>query len=138
MKTLEIPRIALNDGTTIPQLAAKVSAELSGRGFAVVGQPADAATSNYVHTVIEYGSKAEQAAVNTLKQQIPGATVKLASSVTAGTLQLILGSRFRALAAPTKPLGTISGSFNASSHCRNSSFFGANLAKPAGKVRCAC
>ena len=131
-------KVTVLNGTTIPQLAAKVSTELSGRGFAIVGQPADAATSNYVHTVIEYGSKAEQAAVNALKQQIPGATVKLASSVTAGTLQLILGSRFRALAAPTKPLGTISGSFNASSHCRNSSFFGANLAKPSGKVRCAC
>ena len=88
-------KVTVLNGTTIPQLAAKVSAELAGRGFAVVGQPADAPTSNYVHTVIEYGSKADQAALDTLRQQIPGATVKLVPSVAAGTLTLILGTRFR-------------------------------------------
>ena len=131
-------QVTVLNGTAIPQLAAKVSAELSGRGFAIAGQPADAATSNYVHTVIEYGSTADQAALDTLRQQIPGATVQLVPGVAAGTLQLILGTRFRALAAQSKPLGTISGSFKASSHCRNNAFFGPNLAKPSGKVRCAC
>lgn len=131
-------KVTVLNGTAIPQLAAKVSAELSGRGFALVGPPADAATSNYVHTVIEYGSTADQAALDTLRQQIPGATVQLVPGVAAGTLQLILGTRFRALAAQSKPLGKISGSFKASSHCRNSAFFGPNLAKPSGKVRCAC
>ena len=130
--------VTVLNGTTIPQLAAKVSTELAGRGFAIAGPPADATTSNYVHSVIEYGSKADLAAVDTLRQQIPGATVKLVPGVAAGTLQLILGTRFRALAAQSKPLGTISGSFSASSHCRNSAFFGPNLAKPSGKVRCAC
>jgi hypothetical protein len=76
--------------------------------------------------------------VDTLRQQIPGASVKLVPSVPAGTLQLILGTRFRALTAQNKPLGAISGSFTASSHCRNGAFFGPNLAKPSGKVRCAC
>ena len=130
--------VTVLNGTTIPQLAAKVSAELAGRGFVIAGLPADAATSNYVQSAIEYGSKADLAAVDTLKQQIPGASVKLVPGVAAGTLQLILGTRFRALAAQSKPLGTISGSFKASSHCRNSAFFGPNLAKPSGKVQCAC
>ncbi len=131
-------KVTVLNGTSIPQLAAKVSAELSGRGFGIVGQPADAATSNYVHTVIEYGSKADRAAVDTLREQIPQATAKLVPGMAAGTLQLIVGSSFHALAAQSKPLGTISGSFKASSHCRNNAFFGPNLAKPSGKVRCAC
>jgi hypothetical protein len=130
--------VTVLNGTTIPQLAAKVSTELAGRGFAIAGTPADAATSNYVHSVIEYGSKADLAAVDTLKRQIPGASVQLVPSLAAGTLQLILGTSFRALAAQSKPLGTIAGSFKASSHCRNGAFFGPNLAKPSGKVRCAC
>jgi LCP family protein required for cell wall assembly len=130
--------VTVLNGTTIPQFAAKVSAELAGRGFAIAGPPANAVTSNYVQSVIEYGSKADLAAVDTLRQQVPGASVRLVPGVAAGTLQLILGTRFRALAPQSKPLGTISGSFRASSHCRNSAFFGPNLAKPSGKVRCAC
>jgi len=131
-------KVTVLNGTTVAQLAAKVAADLAGRGFTIVGHPANAVTSNYVRSVIEYGSAAEHPAVDTLRQQFPNATVKLVPGLTPGRLQLILGSSFHALAAPGKPLGSISGGFKASSHCRNSAFFGPNLAKPSGKVRCAC
>jgi LCP family protein required for cell wall assembly len=131
-------KVTVLNGTTISQLAAKVATDLAGRGFTIVGQPGNAASSNYVQSVIEYGSAAENPAVNTLRQQFPGATVKHVSSLTSGTLHLILGTSFRSLARQSKPLGSISGSFKASSPCRNNAFFGPNLNKPAGKVSCAC
>ena len=130
--------VSVLNGTTTSQLAAKVATDLAGRGFTIVGQPANAATPDYVQSVIEYGSAAEQSAVDTLREQFPGATVKLVPGLSPGDLRLILGTSFHALASQTKPLGSISGSFKASSHCRNSAFFGPNLAKPSGKVRCAC
>jgi LCP family protein required for cell wall assembly len=131
-------RVSVLNGTTIAELAAKVAAGLAGRGFTIVGQPSNATASTYVQSVIEYGSAAEQPAVDTLREQFPHATVKLVAGLKPGDLQLILGTSFHALAARSKPLGSISGSFKASSHCRNGAFFGPNLAKPSGKVRCAC
>jgi hypothetical protein len=131
-------KVTVLNGTTISQLATKVATGLQARGFTIVGPPADAATSNYVQSVIEYGSAAEHPAVDTLREQFPSATVKLVPGMTPGRLDLILGSTFRALPAQSKPLGSISGGFKASSHCRNGAFFGPNLAKPSGKVRCAC
>ncbi len=131
-------KVTVLNGTTVSQLAAKVAADLAGRGFTIVGQPANAVSSNYVRSVIEYGSAAEHRAVDTLRQQFPNATVKLVPGLAPGRLRLILGSSFHALAAPGKPLGSISGGFKASSHCRNGAFFGPNLVKPSGKVRCAC
>jgi LCP family protein required for cell wall assembly len=131
-------KVAVLNGTSISQLASKVATDLAGRGFTIVGQPGNAATSTYVQSVIEYGSAAEHPAVATLRQQFPNATVKQVTGLSPGTLQLILGTSFHALAAQSKPLGSISGSFKASSPCRNGAFFGPNLTKPSGKIRCAC
>ncbi|HEX5191023.1 MAG TPA: LytR C-terminal domain-containing protein, partial [Streptosporangiaceae bacterium] len=132
-------KVTVLNGTTIAQLAAKVAAGLADRGFTIAGPPADAATSNYVRSVIEYGSAAEHPAVDTLREQFQNATVKLVPGLTPGRLRLIVGTSFHALAArSSKPLGSISGGFKASSHCRNGAFFGPNLAKPSGKLRCAC
>jgi LCP family protein required for cell wall assembly len=131
-------KVSVLNGTTTSQLAAKVATDLASRGFTIVGQPSNAAASNYVQSVIEYGSAAEHPAVDTLREQFPNATVKLVPGLAPGDLQLILGTSFRALPSQSKPLGSISGSFKASSHCRNAAFFGPNLAKPSGKVRCAC
>ncbi len=131
-------KVTVLNGTSISQLASKVAAGLAGRGFTIVGQPGNAASSNYVQSVIEYGSAALHPAVDTLHQQFPNATVKLVPGLTPGRLQLILGSSFHALAPQNKPLGSIAGSFKASSHCRNGAFFGPNLAKPSAKTSCAC
>jgi LCP family protein required for cell wall assembly len=131
-------KVTVLNGTSISQLAAKAATDLAGRGFTIIGQPANAASSDHVQSVIEYGSVAENPAVNTLRQQFPSATVKQVPGLTSGTLQLILGTSFHSLAPQSKPLGSIAGSFKASSNCRNKAFFGPNLNKPAGKVTCAC
>jgi len=131
-------RVTVLNGTATSRLAAKVAAGLAGRGFTIVGQPGNAASSDYVQSVIEYASAAEHAAVDTLRQLFPNATVKHVPALTSGTLHLILGTSFHSLARQSKPLGSISGSFKASSPCRNNAFFGPNLNKPAGKVNCAC
>ncbi|MGN6793450.1 MAG: LCP family protein [Streptosporangiaceae bacterium] len=131
-------KVAVLNGTSISQLASKVAAGLAERGFTIVGQPGNAASPDYVQSVIEYGSLAQHPAIDTLREQLPGASVKQVPGLTPGTLQLILGTSFRSLASQTKPLGSISGSFKANSNCRNGAFFGPNLAKPSGRVGCAC
>jgi hypothetical protein len=131
-------KVTVLNGTTTSGLAAKVGTELAGRGYTVVGAPGNAARSDYATSVIEYGSAADRAAADTLAQQISPVRVALVPGVGAGPVQLILGSSFTALTAPAQPLGSISGSFTATSGCRNSAFFGANLPAPTGRLSCAC
>jgi len=140
-------KVSVLNGTTISQLAANVAASLAGSGFKIVGQPSDATRSNYAHTLIEYGSLAENPAVNTLRALLPAAQIKLVPGLAAGQLQLILGASAHSVASQSsqtshsshnQPLGTMAGSFNASSSCRNNAFFGPNLKRPSGNVRCAC
>jgi hypothetical protein len=139
--------VTVLNGTLTNGLAAGAAAQLTSRGFTVVGQPADAATSDYTQSVIQYGQASDRAAAETLASQIAGAEVQQATGVTPGTVRLILGSTFTSVAAAgsvkskpatDKPLGTIAGSYKASSPCRNSAFFGPNLPKPSGRVSCAC
>jgi LCP family protein required for cell wall assembly len=92
-------RVEVLNGTTVSQLAATTAASLTERGFQVVGVPGDATSSGYASTVIEYPAAADLAAARTLAAQLPGATLRRAPTVAAGTLQLILGSRFSTLAA---------------------------------------
>ncbi len=129
------------NGTLLQGLAAKAAGELTTAGFTVVGQPGNAATTDYAHSVVEYGAKADKAAAKTLAAEIPAATVQLTSGLPTGGVTLILGSDFAGLnakAAASKPLGNLSGSFKANAPCRNSAFFGPNLPKPTGRVSCAC
>jgi LCP family protein required for cell wall assembly len=140
-------KVTVLNGTLIGGLAAGAASQLTSRGFVIIGQPADAATTGYVESIIEYSQPADRAAALTLAKQVSGAQVKLAPGVSAGTVTLILGSAFTSLATSaaakakgtaSKPLGTIAGSYKASSSCRNSSFFGPNLPKPTSKVSCTC
>jgi len=45
-------QVTVLNGTTISRLAAKVATGLAGRGFTIVGPPSDAATPDYVQSVI--------------------------------------------------------------------------------------
>ena len=58
----------------------------------------NAASFAYTKSVIEYASAADLAAVNTLKQQLTNVTTLQDSSLTPGTVELILGSDFTGLA----------------------------------------
>jgi LCP family protein required for cell wall assembly len=85
-------------------LATKTGQSLTAAGFDVVGL-ADAASSSYTKSVIEYASTADMAQVNTLKQVVPDVIVQQNASLTPGTIELIVGSTFTGLisSATTAP-----------------------------------
>lgn len=149
-------RVKVLNGSPVGQ-AAQVAAELASRGFHVVGT-GNAARLTHVRTVIEYGTITDLPAAGTLKKQFTSAAVRLVPSLAAGTVQVIIGSAFTALAAPSPsasplpsgspspsvspvPIGNLSGSFGGitgSVSCRNSAFYGPNSPAPTARVPCAC
>jgi LCP family protein required for cell wall assembly len=85
------------NGAGITGLAGQAGSDLTGRGFNVVST-GDAATTGYTSPVIEYASSADLPAVNTLKAQLSGVTVRKVSTLMPGTIDLIVGSSFNGLA----------------------------------------
>ena len=81
-------------------VASTTATGLSNLGFNVVGT-GDAANFSYTSPVIEYSLASQTPEVNTLKQEVTGATVQQASGLQPGTLALILGSRFKGLSGGT-------------------------------------
>jgi len=59
----------------------------------------NAGSFRYTNSVIEYASTADMAAVNTLKQELTNVTTYQDSTLTPGTVALILGSDFNGLVA---------------------------------------
>ncbi len=143
--TLTSVKASVLNGTLIGGLAAKAASELTSIGVTLVGQPADAPTSSYTDSVVEYGAPADQVAAKAVASHIAGATVEQVTGIAVGTVQVVLGSSFAGVTkaaakkkSADKPLGAIAGSYKASSKCRNSAFFGPNLPAPTHRVSCAC
>jgi LCP family protein required for cell wall assembly len=93
-------QVAVYNGTTTSNLATTTSAALTARGFDVIGQPLDAASDTYTDSVIQYASSADLAKARYLAQEVgPSGDVKLQldPQLSAGTMNLILGSTFSAL-----------------------------------------
>jgi LCP family protein required for cell wall assembly len=84
------------NGSGLSGMAAQVGTDLTNEGFNVVGT-GDASNFNYTSNVIEYASSSDMPAVNTLKSVVPDVQVVQDSSLTAGTVDLIVGSDFSAL-----------------------------------------
>jgi LCP family protein required for cell wall assembly len=147
-------KVKVLNGSPVGQ-AAQVAAELASRGFDVVGT-GNAARLTHVRTVIEYGSITDLAAADTLKKQFTSAQTRLDPSLAVGTIHVVIGSAFTALASPSPspspsatpspsasavPIGSLSGSFGGITgnvRCRNSAFYGPNSPAPTGKVPCVC
>jgi LCP family protein required for cell wall assembly len=91
-------KVEVMNGTSVPNLATDTATALTARGFQVVGPPGDV-TPDSPDSVIEYASSADLPAATTLAAQVPGAKLHKDPGVTAGTVELILGSSFTALAA---------------------------------------
>ncbi len=87
------------NGSGLGGVAATASSALTSRGFNVVGN-GNAPSFGYTRSVIEYASAADRPAAYTLKAQLSSVTLKENTSLTPGTLDLILGSSFSALKAP--------------------------------------
>jgi LCP family protein required for cell wall assembly len=87
------------NGTNTAGLAATTASQLTTKGFQVAGTGNASVSSS---TVIEYGSARLIPEAVTLQQEIPGAQLKLVSSVKGKTLNLVLGSNFKGLASAHK------------------------------------
>jgi LCP family protein required for cell wall assembly len=91
-------KVQVLNGSGVAGIASQAAVGLTSRGFDVTGT-GNAANFAYTESVIEYASSADLAAVNTLKTQLPDVTELQDSSVTPGTVNLILGSDFNGLSA---------------------------------------
>ncbi len=93
-------KVDVQNGSGINGVADQAGSDLTGRGFDVVGT-GDASNFNYTCSVIEYAAASDQPAVNTLKAQLSNVEVVQNSSLTPGTIELIIGSSFSALNPPS-------------------------------------
>ena len=122
--------VTVLNGTTVSGLATTTAANLTARGFHVVGQPGDASSATYTGSVIEYASRADLPSARTLARLISHVTLEQNANVSPGTVELILGSSFTALT----PAGAASRS-GSGSHAANPTAGTANLAGQYGGIR---
>lgn len=102
-------KVNVENGSGIDGIADQVGSDLTSRGFDVVGT-GDANNFSYDNSVIEYAAASDLPAVNTLKAQLSNVEVVQNSSLTPGTIELIVGSSFSALNAPSSSSGSSSAS----------------------------
>jgi LCP family protein required for cell wall assembly len=95
-------KVEVLNGSGIARLASQAAAGLTSRGFDVTGT-GDASSLAYTKSVIEYASAADIAEVNTLEKEISDVTVLQVTSLTPGTVELILGSDFAGLRPQSSP-----------------------------------
>jgi LCP family protein required for cell wall assembly len=89
------------NGSGLQGVAAEGSADLTSRGFNVVGS-GNAPNFNYVKSVVEYASAADLPAATTLEHEFSNVEILQEPTLTPGTVDVILGSDFTSLAtAPT-------------------------------------
>jgi hypothetical protein len=89
-------RVQVENGAGTNGLAGRVQADLTKRGFDVVGT-SDASSFTYATSVIEYAASSDMPAVNTLKAELSNVKVQQDSSLTPGTITLIVGSTYTGL-----------------------------------------
>jgi LCP family protein required for cell wall assembly len=123
----------LNGTSPAAPLASNTAASLTARGFTVVGAPANASTSNYTSSVIEYSSAADLPAARTLATQLTHVRLRQVAGITPGTVTLILGSTFTTLAAHSPAAGSSSSSPSPSSSSSKSPSVG-SLANTYGGI----
>lgn len=139
-------KVMVLNGSAVATQAGQAAAALSSRGFTVLGT-GNATTTGYTKSVVEYSSKSELAAANTLSSQFSSVAVEKVPGLAVGTVQVIIGSTFTALAPrhSSKPKSVLSGlaahynGITANVPCRNSAFYGYYDPAPAsGIAACKC
>jgi LCP family protein required for cell wall assembly len=120
-------KVDVLNGSGAEGVAAEAATSLGERGFSVTGN-SNASNFNYTASVIEY-NPADLLAAKTLKEEVSDVEMLRDTSVTPGTVDLVLGSSFTELkAAPsststsdlTKTYGGITGNTNV---CKDGSAF---------------
>jgi LytR cell envelope-related transcriptional attenuator/LytR_cpsA_psr family len=99
-------KVEILNGSGVAGIAGQAAVGLTSRGFDVTGT-GNAASFAYTNSVIEYASTADMGAVNTLNQQLTNVTDLQDSTLTPGTVELILGSDFTSL-VPQNPASQVS------------------------------
>jgi LCP family protein required for cell wall assembly len=124
--------------------ASKAATALTSRGFDVLGS-GYAPTTRHVKTLVEYSRAADLSAADLVMQQFSTVKLRRVAGLQAGTVQVVLGSSFTALAPPVptsqsslNSLSTSYGGINASVSCRNSAFYGPLDPAPSKPAACAC
>jgi hypothetical protein len=84
------------NGSGAQGMASQVGSDLTNEGFNVVGT-GDANNFNYGTSIIEYAGSSDLPAADTLKSVVPNSQVEQNSSLTPGTVELIVGSSFTSL-----------------------------------------
>jgi len=97
------------NGSGLQGVAAEGSADLTSRGFNVVGS-GNAPNFNYGKSVVEYASAADLPAATTLEHEFSNVEILQVPTLTPGTVDIILGSDFTSLATtPTASPGSTAG-----------------------------
>ena len=109
-------KVEVLNGSGVTRVASEAATGLTSRGFNVTGT-GDAPNFAYTKSVVEYSTAADMPAVNTLMKELTNVTSLQVSSLTPGTVALILGSDFTGLVpqAPQSPQATATPSTGASS-----------------------
>jgi LCP family protein required for cell wall assembly len=98
--------VTVDNGSNTAGLAATTAQALQAKGFHVTGKGNAPVTA---HSVIEYGSASQQAAVAALQAEIPGAQAKQVSGLAPSTLTLVLGTSFQGLNKTSPSPGSSTG-----------------------------
>jgi LCP family protein required for cell wall assembly len=137
-------KVEVLEGAGGTDRASQAATALTSRGFDVLGT-GYAATTTHVKTVVEYSRAADLPAANLLMQQFSAVKAKRVPGLQAGTVQVVLGSTFTALAPPVptsqsslNSLSTSYGGINAGVSCRNGAFYGPYDPAPSKVTACAC
>jgi len=94
--------VDVENGSGVQGAAGQAGSDLTSRGFNVTGT-GDANNFGYTNSVIEYAGSSDMAAVDTLKPLVPNVEVEQNSSLTPGTIELIVGSSFSGLNTQPTP-----------------------------------
>jgi LCP family protein required for cell wall assembly len=104
------------NGSGVTGVAGTTASALTAKGFTVTGT-GPAANYNFTSSVIQYSSAAQLPEVNTLKAKIGPVVVQHDTALTAGSLNLIVGSAFKGLStagnskSSAKTLGNLAKSY---------------------------
>ncbi len=111
-------QVEVFNGNGLPNAAGQAASDLTSKGFQVTGA-ADANSSSFTDSVIQYSSPADLAKVNTLKAQLSSVQVQKVPGITPGTIYLIVGSKFTGLHGSGSSGGAATGSSTSSKSAGN-------------------
>jgi len=126
-------QVLVLNGNGVAGAAGQAATDLTSKGFHVTGA-ADAASSAYTDSVIEYSSPAELPMVNTLKAELSSVKVQQVAGLAPGTLDLIIGSTFTGLHGSATPGGTTTAGNSSSPSSSSSSKAANNISKSYGGI----